>query len=68
MTSDLEPLLTAKDIATIAQVSVRTVRRWHELGEIPPGLRIGSVVRWRRDEIEEFLRNGAKPSSRGVGK
>jgi len=64
----LEPLLTAADLAVIAQVNVRTIRRWHELGEIPAGLRIGAVVRWRREEIEGFLRDGAKPVRRGQGK
>jgi len=64
----IEPLLTAADLATIANVNVRTIRRWHEQGEIPAGLRIGAVVRWRRDEIEAFLRDRGKPGRRGQGK
>lgn len=64
----IEPLLTAAELAVIARVHVRTIRRWHELGEIPAGLRIGAVVRWRRDEIEAFLRNSGKPGRRGQGK
>ena len=64
----IEPLLTAADIAVITQVSVRTVRRWHELGEIPAGLRIGAQVRWRRDEIEAFLLGPPKPFGRGERK
>jgi len=64
----IEPLLTAADLAAIAQVNVRTIRRWHELGQIPSGLRIGAVVRWRRSEIEAFLRDGGKPVRRGQGK
>lgn len=67
-TTPIEPLLTAADIAVITKVSVRTVRRWHELGEIPPGLRIGAQVRWRREEIEAFLCGPTKPSERGERK
>jgi excisionase family DNA binding protein len=58
-------LLTARELAVILKVSVRTIRRWHELGEIPPGLRIGAQVRWRREEIEAFLLGPPKPSERG---
>lgn len=64
----IEPLLTADDLAAIAGVTVRTIRRWNELGQIPPALRIGAVVRWRRSEIEAFLRDGARPVRRGERK
>lgn len=64
----LQPLLTAADIAAIARVSVRTVRRWHELGQIPDGLRIGAVVRWRRSEVEAFLSGAWKPERTRGGK
>lgn len=62
----LEPLLTAEDIAAIARVSVRTVRRWSDGGLLPGTIRIASTVRWRRADIEAFLRGEWKaPRARG---
>lgn len=60
----IEPLLTAADLAVIAQVTVRTIRRWHDQGQIPAGLRIGAAVRWRREDIEAFLEARARPAGR----
>jgi predicted DNA-binding transcriptional regulator AlpA len=38
-------------------VSVRTVWRLSDKGAPPRPVRLGSMVRWRRADIEDFLRN-----------
>jgi len=52
-------LLTAGDIARLAQVSEKTVRRWDHLRKLPGRVRLpGRSVRWRREAILRFLEAG----------
>ena len=61
---DLAPLLmTANDLAHMLAVSRLTIWRWRSAGRLPPPLRIGRVVRWKRSEIETWLAAGC-PSCR----
>jgi predicted DNA-binding transcriptional regulator AlpA len=59
-----EPLLRARDVATLLDVSVETILRWHRFGRLPPGYRIASgVLRWRESEIQAWL-EGTRPGVR----
>jgi excisionase family DNA binding protein len=50
-------LLTKEQLAAKLQLSTRTVyRKWQD-GEIPPPIKLGSVVRWRSDVIEQWIEN-----------
>ncbi len=52
--NELPLIMTADDLATFLGVSVRTLRRWHQLGEIPASQnRI-----WYRDEIQSWVAAG----------
>jgi excisionase family DNA binding protein len=53
---DLEPLLTAREVADILNVSASTVLDWHECGRLP-SFKLGRAVRFRRSEIAEWLRD-----------
>ena len=55
---DLE-LLTAGGLARRLKVSLRQVYRLDKSGSVPAPLRIGGCVRWREDEISEWLKCGA---------
>ena len=52
-----ERLLRARDVAQLLNVSTETVLRWHRSGKLPGGYRLSStVLRFNRDEIEDWLR------------
>lgn len=58
-TEQLPELLTAHELAAALRVSVSTVRRLAARGEIPPPVRVGRSVRWRRGDIARLLSNRA---------
>ena len=53
-------LLRASDVAKLLSVSTRTIWRMRDAGELPQPVRLGSgnIIRWRRCDIEDFIRNG----------
>ena len=52
---NLKLLLNASEVAAALGVSQRSVWRLSATGEIPPPVRIGRSVRWRRAAIESWL-------------
>lgn len=52
-----EPWLTKAEIAADLKVSVRTVERYGL-----PAMRVGGQNRYRRSEVERFLREGPTPA------
>jgi predicted DNA-binding transcriptional regulator AlpA len=53
--SDELELLSARDLARLWGISVRTIRRLHRAGKLPRPVRIGRAVRWRKKEIRAFV-------------
>jgi len=54
-----EPLLiTAEEFADLMQVSVRSIWRLRSAREIPEPLRIGGNIRWRREEVRQWIESG----------
>jgi len=53
-------LLTVDDVAAILNCSSRTVRRLADTGTLPVPLRLNSLSRWRRSDIEDFIANGCR--------
>jgi prophage regulatory protein len=49
------PLLTVKELAEMLGVTIICVYRWRDAGEIPPSIKIGGSVRWRRSDIDAWL-------------
>lgn len=57
-----EPLLiTAEEFAELMQVSVRSIWRLRSAGEIPEPVRIGGTIRWRREEVRQWIEAGCPP-------
>jgi excisionase family DNA binding protein len=58
---DLDPgdLVREKEAAHLLSVSHATLRRWRYLGQGPRFYRIGRCVRYRRQDVEQFLANQA---------
>lgn len=51
-------LLTREDLCQRLKISKRTVSRLLAGGKIPPPVRLGHSVRWRADEIDEWILRG----------
>lgn len=51
-------LLTLDELAVLLRVKPRTLRRHHDAGKIPPAIRIGTALRWSREAIEAWIRQG----------
>jgi prophage regulatory protein len=56
-------LLTAEQLAATLQVSKRTLWRMRSAGQMPRPIRIGGVVRWRRDEVAAWIAAGCPAAS-----
>jgi len=55
----LEPLLlSARDLAAMLRLGLRTVRSMDAAGKLPAPVRVGGSVRWRLDEIRAWLDAG----------
>ena len=52
--TDLQ-LLSAKALAQLLSISVRTVWRLREDGYLPPSVKIGNSTRWKRTDILRWL-------------
>lgn len=53
---DMDRHLSVEDVAALMGVSVKTVRRRRDAGEMPPVVRNGRLIRWRKSDIEKHLR------------
>ncbi len=51
-------LLTVQQVAKLINCSTRHVRRLADRGAMPHPVRIGTLIRWRRDEIERWVAAG----------
>jgi excisionase family DNA binding protein len=52
------PLMTVRDVATQLRCSTRTVYRLCDTGRMPPPVRLGSLVRWNRAIVEQWIEDG----------
>lgn len=48
-------LLSADDLAKRLGVSMRSIRGWDASGRIPEPIRVGRLVRWPSDEIDDWI-------------
>jgi predicted DNA-binding transcriptional regulator AlpA len=54
-----EPLLiTALELARLLHVSLRTLWRLNSAGKVPTPVRLGASVRWRSDEVRQWIAEG----------
>ncbi len=51
-------LIDAEAAAAIVGVARRTWYRYVENGDVPQPVRFGGSVKWRREEIDEWIRAG----------
>ena len=62
-------LMTVDDVAALLNVSPRTVRRMADRHAMPIPLRLSSLIRWRRCDIEAWVAAGCQScrQQRGTG-
>ena len=51
----LEPLISAQELAEYLDVPVATVYAWRYRRQGPPGLRVGKHLRYRRIDVNEWI-------------
>lgn len=51
-------LIGVDDVARLLRCSSRTVRRVAEAGRMPKPVRIGALLRWDKEQIREWVRQG----------
>lgn len=56
-------MITARQLAVILQVSKRQVWRMLSARRVPQPIRVGSVVRWRMADIEQWIADGCPQQS-----
>jgi excisionase family DNA binding protein len=56
-------LMSAAQLASRLNMSIRTIWRFHSAGKLPDPIRLGRLVRWRRAEIERWVAAGCPQKS-----
>ena len=59
-------LLDVRAVAALLDCSPRNVYRMADAGRMPPPVRIGALVRWRRTDMEIWLAEGCPAIRRGT--
>jgi predicted DNA-binding transcriptional regulator AlpA len=58
--SETPLLITASKLAALLEVSTRTLWRLRSAGRLPEPVRLGGAVRWRREEIQNWIAGGCQ--------
>ncbi len=65
-TTEAPPLLIpVRVVAKLLGISVRSVWRLHSAGKFIQPIRIGSLVRWRKTDLERWIAEGCPNSTDG---
>ena len=59
--SDETLLIPAEKVAEMLGISKRTLWRLLSAEKLPEPIRLGSVVRWNKEEIEQWVGDGCPP-------
>ena len=60
-------LLNVASVAELCGCSARTVRRLADSARMPKPVKVGSLVRWRRSEVLEWINGGCQPIRPATG-
>ena len=55
LSTDTVALFTVQRVAQLLDCSPRHIRRLADRGAMPRPVRLGNLVRWRREEIEQWI-------------
>jgi len=65
--SDASKLLDVRGVAELLNCSPRHVYRLADSGRMPAPVKLGSLVRWNKASIDEWIATGCKPVRAGKG-
>lgn len=54
-------LMTADEVARSMNVAVRSIWRWRSCRQIPEPVIVAGSVRWRRQELMDWINRGCPP-------
>lgn len=57
-------LLDVRAVAALLDCSPRHVYRMADAGQLPAPVRLGALVRWRRQDLDAWLADGCRPVRR----
>lgn len=60
-------MMSVDDVATEIGCCSRSVRRWADSGRMPRPVKLGSLIRWQRSVIEDWIESGC-PNVRNASK
>lgn len=63
----MKKLLTERQVATLLEVSVKTLQGWRLKGGGPPFLKMGRLVRYLESDVEAFLLEKRRTSTSDSG-
>jgi excisionase family DNA binding protein len=61
----MEQLYTLDELSKILQIGRSTLYRLKDTGQMPPPVRIGGQLRWRRETIEKWLETQQEQAKAG---
>lgn len=62
--SNLGQLLTVQELATYLGIPTATLYTWRHRGDGPPGFRVGRHLRYRQDDVEDWIRQQIRGTQR----
>jgi excisionase family DNA binding protein len=62
-----QALLDVRAVGHLLHCSPRHVYRLCDAGQMPPPVRLGALVRWRRADIDTWLAGGCRPVRQSGG-
>lgn len=60
--SEVDRLMSAEEVAAFLSVPVTTLYQWRHHGVGPRGMRVGRHLRYRRQELDDWLDSRTAPS------
>jgi excisionase family DNA binding protein len=55
MARDTQSFLTEPQAASYLSISLSTLRRWRRSGVAPRHFRLGSIIRYRLNDLDQFI-------------
>jgi excisionase family DNA binding protein len=59
--SPAQALLDVRAVAALLDCSTRHVYRLADAGRMPSPVRLGALIRWRRQDLDAWIAGGCKP-------
>ena len=65
--ADSPALLDVRQVANMLNCSTRTIWSLRDAGKMPPPVRMGALVRWRRADLDQWIDAGLPDCRKAKG-